>query len=87
MVESSQSAANGSIGSAQPRAAGLPLRKKVCYAGIICFGVLLSIEIAARVVSSRGDVQTRFTQIEQVLIHLGSDPGEIMFEADTERFW
>ncbi len=87
MTESSQFAANGSIESQRRQTASLPFRTKACYAGIACFSVLALIEITARVISSHRDVQTRFAQIEQVLIHLGSDPGEIMFEADPQRFW
>ena len=72
---------------AQRRKSGLPFRRKLCYAAIVCATTLLAIETGARLVSSDAEVQTRFAQIEQVLIHLGSDPGEIMFEADAECFW
>ncbi|MBT6488032.1 MAG: hypothetical protein HOK71_25560 [Planctomycetaceae bacterium] len=82
MTESPQSAE-----SMQRRNSFLPFRRKLCYAAFVCATVLLAIEAAARLVSSDAEVQTRFAQIEQVLIHLGSDPGEIMFEADPERFW
>ncbi len=63
------------------------LRKRICFSIVTVATIFLAIEVTARALVSETVIDQRFAQIEQVVIHLGNQPGQIMFEPDADRFW
>jgi lysophospholipase L1-like esterase len=61
---------------------------KRCVFSMIPLLVLLAgAEIAARLFVTSDASSKRFEQIEQIIVYLGNEPGESIFEPDPDCFW
>lgn len=62
----------------------IPFVKRCVFSIIPLLALLLAAEIAARCFLSDNQ---RFAQIEQIIVYLGNEPGESIFEPDADCFW
>ena len=61
----------------------LSLRKRCAFAVVPLLALLLLAELAARCGVSEAVVAKRFEQIEQIIVFLGNEPGQSIFEPDV----
>lgn len=74
-----------------------PVRSSRCHCGAVakrCVFALIPVltllalaEIVARTFVSEATIARRFEQIEQIIVYLGSERGESIFEPDPNCFW
>src|SRR5579872_6190324 len=63
------------------------LLKRCLFALIPALTLLGLAELAARAFVSEATIARRFEQIEQIIVYLGSERGESIFETDPNCFW
>lgn len=63
------------------------LAKRCVFAMIPLLTLLAVAELGARCFVSDAAIAKRFDQIEQIIVFLGSEPGESIFEPDPRCFW
>jgi lysophospholipase L1-like esterase len=81
-------AKKSSVGAARPP---LSFVKRCAFSLIPVLGLLIAAETGARLLVSGAGLgpaaETRFEQIEQIIVYLGNEPGESIFEPDPDCFW
>ncbi len=65
----------------------LSCRKRCLFAVMPLVVLLMLTELAARRFVSESAIAKRFEQIEQIIVFLGNEPGQSIFEADANCFW
>lgn len=79
--------------TAKSLARPLPTRRPISFAKRCLFSLipvcalLATAEIAARLLVTETAVAKRFEQIEQIIVYLGNQPGQSIFESDPACFW
>ena len=73
-----------SVSAARPP---LSVLKRCVFSIIPLLSLLIIAEIGARWLVAEPDGGRRFEQIEQIIVHLGNEPGESIFEPDPDCFW
>ncbi len=66
---------------------GISLRKRCLFALLPLLLLLLMAEFVARCVVSESTLAKRFEQIEQIIVFLGNEPGQSIFQPDQNCFW
>ena len=62
--------------------------RKHCVFAILPLLVLLAlVELTARCFVSESTIAKRFEQIEQIIVFLGNEPGQSIFQPDRDCFW
>ncbi len=70
-----------------PRRPRLSFGKRCVFAVVPVFVLLMLVEFAVRCFISESAVAKRFEQIEQIIVFLGNEPGQSLFEPDPNCFW
>ena len=65
----------------------LSVAKRLLFASVPLLTLLVLIELVARCVVTEASIAKRFEQIEQIIVHLGNEPGESIFQSDPDCFW
>ncbi|MBS0204673.1 MAG: hypothetical protein JSS49_17350 [Planctomycetes bacterium] len=65
----------------------LSLLKRCLFSVIPLVTLLVSAEIGARLLTPTSAGPDRFQQIEQIIVYLGNEPGQSIFEPDPNCFW
>lgn len=65
----------------------ISLAKRCVFSLIPVCALLLTAEIAARLLVTETVAAKRFEQIEQIIVYLGNEPGQSIFESDPACFW
>lgn len=65
----------------------ISLAKRCVFSLIPVCALLLMAEIAARLLVPDAVSARRFEQIEQIIVYLGNEPGQSIFEPDAGCFW
>ncbi len=63
------------------------LAKRCAFALIPLLTLLALVEIVSRICVSEETIAKRFEQIEQIIVYLGSQQGQSIFEPDPKCFW
>lgn len=69
----------------QPRV--IPTRRKIAYAGFTLCAFMLAAELTTRLLVEDLSGDSRFRQINEIVLFLGTDRSDLMLEYDSERFW
>ena len=69
------------------RSPRLAIGKRCVFAVVPVFVLLMLVEFAVRGFVSESAVAKRFEQIEQIIVFLGNEPGQSLFEPDPNCFW
>ena len=70
--------------SAQRR---LTIGKRCLFAVVPLLVLMLLTELAARCFVAESTLAKRFEQIEQIIVFLGNEPGQSLFQPDRDCFW
>ena len=70
--------------AARPR---LSFGKRCVFAVVPAIVLLMLVEFAVRCFVSESTVAKRFEQIEQIIVFLGNEPGQSLFDPDPNCFW
>ena len=70
--------------SAQRR---LTIGKRCLFAVVPLLVLMLLTELAARCFVTESTLAKRFEQIEQIIVFLGNEPGQSLFQPDRDCFW
>ena len=65
----------------------LSLVKRCVFAMLPLLALLTVVEITARLLARDDTATQRFAQIEQIIVYLGNEPGQSIFEPDPDCFW
>ncbi len=65
----------------------LSFGKRCVFAVVPVFVLLMLVETAVRCFVSESTVAKRFEQIEQIIVFLGNEPGQSLFDPDPACFW
>ena len=65
----------------------LSFGKRCVFAVVPVFVLLMLVELAVRCFVSESTVAKRFEQIEQIIVFLGNEPGQSLFEPDPTCYW
>lgn len=65
----------------------ISLAKRCVFSLIPLCALLLMVEFAARLLVAETATAKRFEQIEQIIVYLGNEPGQSIFESDPACFW
>lgn len=65
----------------------LSLFKRCVLSVIPLVSLLIAAEVVARLLTSTPAGPDRFQQIEQIIVYLGNEPGQSIFEPDPDCFW
>lgn len=65
----------------------LSISKRCVFAVVPTIVLLLLVEFAVRCFVSESTVAKRFEQIEQIIVFLGNEPGQSLFDPDPKCFW
>ena len=65
----------------------LTFGKRCLFAMLPLFVLLLLTELAARCFVTESTLAKRFEQIEQIIVFLGNEPGQSIFQPDRNCFW
>ena len=69
------------------RSPRLAIGKRCVFAVVPVFVLLMLVEFAVRGFVSESAVAKRFEQIEQIIVFLGNEPGQSLFDPDPTCFW
>jgi lysophospholipase L1-like esterase len=61
--------------------------KRCLFAVVPLLSLMMLVEVAARCFVSESAVAKRFEQIEQIIVFLGNEPGQSIFQPDRDCFW
>ena len=70
--------------AARPR---ITLAKRCAFAVVPLLALLTLTELTARCLVSESTLAKRFEQIEQIIMFLGNEPGQSIFQPDSKCFW
>ena len=70
--------------AAHPR---ISFRKRCLFAVVPLLVLLTLVELTARCFVSESTIAKRFEQIEQIIVFLGNEPGQSIFQPDRDCFW
>ncbi len=73
--------------ASQPSRRSISFAKRCVFSLVPLVSLLFVAEISARLLVSESGGGRRFEQIEQIIVHLGNEPGESIFEPDAACFW
>lgn len=73
--------------SAIPNRRRLSFRKRGVFAILPLLVLLALVELTARCFVSKSTIAKRFEQIEQIIVFLGNEPGQSIFQPDPNCFW
>ena len=65
----------------------IPIRRKIAYASFTLCAFMLVAELATRVLVDDLSGDSRFRQIKEIVLFLGTNRSDLMLEYDSERFW
>jgi lysophospholipase L1-like esterase len=65
----------------------LAFGKRCLFAVVPLLALLTLAELVARCLVSEATLAKRFEQIEQIIVFLGNEPGQSIFQPDTNCFW
>ena len=65
----------------------ISFRKRCLFAVVPLFVLLTLVELTARSFVSESTIAKRFEQIEQIIVFLGNEPGQSIFQPDSKCFW
>ena len=65
----------------------LSFGKRCVFAVVPVFVLLMLVEFAVRCFVSESTVAKRFEQIEQIILFLGNEPGQSLFDPGPNCFW
>lgn len=65
----------------------LSLFKRLIFSVVPLLTLLATAEICARLLTQKLPGPDRFQQIEQIIVYLGNEPGQSIFEPDPNSFW
>lgn len=65
----------------------IPLVRRCLYSMIPLLSLLFLVEVVARWCAPEENSPQRFDQIEQIIVLLGNEPGQSIFEPDPDCFW
>ncbi len=70
-----------------PQRPRLSFGKRCVFAVVPVFVLLMLVEFTVRCFVSESTVAKRFEQIEQIIVFLGNEPGQSLFEPDSRCYW
>ena len=70
-----------------PQSRVIPIRRKLAYASFTLCAFMLAAELTTRVLVEDLSGESRFRQINEIVLFLGTNHSDLMFEYDPERFW
>ena len=70
-----------------PQSRVIPIRRKLAYASFTLCVFILAAELTTRVLVEDLSGDSRFRQINEIVLFLGTNRADLMFEYDPERFW
>jgi lysophospholipase L1-like esterase len=65
----------------------ISFRKRCVFAVLPLLALLTFVELTARSFLSQSTLAKRFEQIEQIIVFLGNEPGQSIFQPDRDCFW
>lgn len=71
--------------TSQPRV--IPIRRKIAYASFTLCAFVLAAELTTRFLVDDLSGDSRFHQINEIVLFLGTNRSDLMLEYDSERFW
>jgi lysophospholipase L1-like esterase len=70
-----------------PQCRVIPIRRKLAYASFTLCAFMLVAELTTRVLVEDLSGDSRFRQINEIVLFLGTNRSDLMLEYDSERFW
>ena len=70
-----------------PQSRVIPIRRKLAFASFTLCAFMLAAELTTRVLVEDLSGESRFRQINEIVLFLGTNHSDLMFEYDPERFW